>query len=546
MVVLRKVMIFLGCLVLTIVLTKQPLYLSAQEKDKPIHNNYLSLSSDLEKIKNTASKVAVKIYKNSPNQPPGGSGFIIRQIPHKGFEGKFQYFVLTNKHVIDSLKDDLRIITADNQSHPARPQQLKFSKDTDLGLLYFYSENIYLEAKLNTAYKFQEREKLAVFGFPCEYESCKGSKFAVGRVGPINFLLPDSSSLFDGYSLPYDFSNSEPEVGMSGSPVFNLQGEVVAVHGKGKYIQKNINNDSTFPYLLDNGKKPSIQVQSFMYFFFWAIPLTKIHDSNIDQSILVNAKHVDVISSNSYFSSPIRFIDSTIIACIFLCLAFIVFFWRTRKYIPQKIGDIYSSIMCFWSRIRYFLGKIKAICYFKFFKKRPVSKDQQLIDLVKGLNLAGNIVVVDATGCQQEMAKIIIERQADYVVFAKENSGDLYEQVEEIFLDAINKKYKGLKYSVYNSRPVDGKLDNDNTEYCITQIMTNQINSMDLWTQLNSIGMMRRLSKNEHDEIRRYFVSSLDSDIQLITEAIRDNWSDEKKSNKVSFLKRTLVKIENL
>jgi S1-C subfamily serine protease len=162
---IKKIIIFSGCIVSIIIVTIQPFVLSAQEQNKVSPNgNHTGSSSDLKKIENIATKVTVKIYQNSPNNPPGGSGFVIKKLSYKGSDGKYKYFVVTNRHVIEALKENLQVITPDNQHHPATQQQIKFSKPTDLGLLYFYSNNVYPEAKLNTSYTFHEKERLLVFG----------------------------------------------------------------------------------------------------------------------------------------------------------------------------------------------------------------------------------------------------------------------------------------------------------------------------------------------------------------------------------------------
>ena len=49
--------------------------------------------------------------------------------------------------------------------------------------------------------------------------------------------------------------------------------------------------------------------------------------------------------------------------------------------------------------------------------------------LLQLLELAGCIVTIDAMGCQKEIARQIIEAEADYLLAVKENQGHLYEDV---------------------------------------------------------------------------------------------------------------------
>src|ERR1039457_1991295 len=54
--------------------------------------------------------------------------------------------------------------------------------------------------------------------------------------------------------------------------------------------------------------------------------------------------------------------------------------------------------------------------------------------LLNALELAGAVVTIDAMGCQREIAKLIVEKKADYVLAVKDNQGLLAEQVRDSFL----------------------------------------------------------------------------------------------------------------
>jgi hypothetical protein len=46
---------------------------------------------------------------------------------------------------------------------------------------------------------------------------------------------------------------------------------------------------------------------------------------------------------------------------------------------------------------------------------------------------AGEVVAIDAMGCQREIASQIIEKKADYILAVKENQGHLLEEIEDSF-----------------------------------------------------------------------------------------------------------------
>ena len=56
--------------------------------------------------------------------------------------------------------------------------------------------------------------------------------------------------------------------------------------------------------------------------------------------------------------------------------------------------------------------------------------------LLKLLELEGSIVTIDAMGCQKQIAKQIIDRNAEYVLGLKDNQGNLLAEVQQLFAHA--------------------------------------------------------------------------------------------------------------
>src|SRR5258706_754090 len=54
--------------------------------------------------------------------------------------------------------------------------------------------------------------------------------------------------------------------------------------------------------------------------------------------------------------------------------------------------------------------------------------------LLEVLSLKGCIVTIDAMGCQKEIAQVILDSQADYVLSLKENQGQLYQDTVDLFV----------------------------------------------------------------------------------------------------------------
>ena len=49
------------------------------------------------------------------------------------------------------------------------------------------------------------------------------------------------------------------------------------------------------------------------------------------------------------------------------------------------------------------------------------------------LELSGCIVAIDAMGCQKEIAQTIVKGGADYLLAVKENQGQLYQGIRDLF-----------------------------------------------------------------------------------------------------------------
>ena len=63
------------------------------------------------------------------------------------------------------------------------------------------------------------------------------------------------------------------------------------------------------------------------------------------------------------------------------------------------------------------------------------------------LEIKGCIVTIDAMGTQKEIAKIINEKEADYVLALKGNQGVLNEMVEDLFSEGLKNNFKNLNPS---------------------------------------------------------------------------------------------------
>ena len=173
------------------------------------------------------------------------------------------YSVLTNWHVVDS--EQPIILTFDNQQHQLvkAPQQVG---DADLALLQFYSEAEYSTAQISPKMP-QIGDRVYAAGFPLvinQSDSLSLGNRAFRLIEGEVSLVP-VKSLPQGYRLGY---TNDTKIGMSGSPIFNAAGLLVAIHGRGKY------RDPGFGvYIFEDGSEPPPEQLEQMIKSSWGIPI---------------------------------------------------------------------------------------------------------------------------------------------------------------------------------------------------------------------------------------------------------------------------------
>jgi predicted transposase YbfD/YdcC len=158
-------------------------------------------------------------------------------------------------------------------------------------------------------------------------------------------------------------------------------------------------------------------------------------------------------------------------------------------------------------------------------KSNEITAIPQLLDLIE---IAGCIVTIDAMGCQKEITKRIIGKNADYVLALKENQGGLYDDVQELFNYAEETKFADCDYH----KTVDKDHGRIEIRECWTisspEYMIFLRNLSD-WTNLRTIVMVkreRRLGAKIETEVK-YYISSLVGSAQHILSAVRGHWGIE-------------------
>jgi serine protease Do len=205
--------------------------------------NAPSLAFSLDDLNSMSSQTTVLIAKslskgdleNKQEWFPG-SGSIVAHIGNT-------YYAVTNTHVVrQQNKGELwGVRTADGEVHKIIDDENsifrfgKFTGDTDpmpgfdLALVKFTSNINYPVAVLGDSSKLQPGNEVFISGWPNpeNLDARRQRQFTGGKIAKIS----TSPDLNGGYSLMY---SNWTRPGMSGSPVFNIRGEIIGIHGKGR------------------------------------------------------------------------------------------------------------------------------------------------------------------------------------------------------------------------------------------------------------------------------------------------------------------------
>ena len=161
---------------------------------------------------------------------------------------------------------------------------------------------------------------------------------------------------------------------------------------------------------------------------------------------------------------------------------------------------------------------------------RTASKSNEITAIQELLNVLvlaeGDVVTIDAIGCQRSIAHAIREQKADYLIAVKQNQEKLSDELTNFFDQACDSQ-DYAPCSIHETQRDEHGRD-ESREVWISEDV-GWLPQIDHWTGLSSIIMVRRSweQQGKRREEKRYYISSLKAAPERFSRLIRRHWSIE-------------------
>jgi predicted transposase YbfD/YdcC len=151
-------------------------------------------------------------------------------------------------------------------------------------------------------------------------------------------------------------------------------------------------------------------------------------------------------------------------------------------------------------------------------------------ELLEMLEIEGCIVTLDALHCQTQTVETILGKKADYALPVKENQPRLLEALHGLFDDPEEMRWVECDWF----RTMEKGHGRVETRECWTTSdaeYLKYVGTLADWQGLHSIAVVQSVREigKETTMTRRYFISSLESDAELMLHAVRSHWGIENK-----------------
>ena len=155
-------------------------------------------------------------------------------------------------------------------------------------------------------------------------------------------------------------------------------------------------------------------------------------------------------------------------------------------------------------------------------KSNEITAIPELLSIV---DIEGAIITIDAMGTQKAIAEQIVAGGADYVLALKGNQGSLHQAV----IDYIDEQLEGELPGVSEQTTVEKGHGREESRTYLQLPAPEGLPGRAEWKNLKSVGVAtsRRLRDGKEAVEVRYYISSLEVDVERFARSVRGHWSIE-------------------
>lgn len=156
-------------------------------------------------------------------------------------------------------------------------------------------------------------------------------------------------------------------------------------------------------------------------------------------------------------------------------------------------------------------------------------------ELLRLLEIKGALVTIDAMGAQTEIAQLIIDNEADYLLSLKGNQGNLHADVALLFEDLEESDFTAFDHDYAKTTDKGhGRLETREAWTISAPDIIQNLRNSEQWPELSTVMMVQAQrtlicgdSQQKDNPDRRYYLSSSESDARSLLNASRTHWHVE-------------------
>lgn len=156
-------------------------------------------------------------------------------------------------------------------------------------------------------------------------------------------------------------------------------------------------------------------------------------------------------------------------------------------------------------------------------------------ELLRLLDIEGAVVTIDAMGAQTEIAQLIVDNDADYLLSLKGNQENLHEDVAFLFADLEESHFEAFEHEY--AKTVDkghGRIETREAWTISDPNLMKQLHNSEKWPELTTIMMVQAqrtlicgdtTQKDKPD--RRFYIASYKASAETMLNDSRSHWGVE-------------------